>query len=37
VIEAAEIEQMSLAEKLQVMELLWRSMSGKPAGVASPA
>jgi len=26
-IEAAEIEQMSLAERMEAMELLWRSIS----------
>ena len=33
---AAEIERMSIAEKLQAMELLWRSMAGKPDKVKSP-
>jgi putative addiction module component (TIGR02574 family) len=33
-IETAEIERMSLAERLQAMELLWRSLSAKP--VTSP-
>lgn len=36
-IEAAEIEQMSVAEKTQVMELLWRSMSAEPEKAESPA
>lgn len=36
-IEAVEIERMSIAEKLQAMELLWRSMSSEPAKLASPA
>jgi len=35
-IEAAEIESMSLAERLQAMELLWRSMSGEPRKLKSP-
>ena len=36
-IEAAEIEQMSLAERMEAMELLWRSISSEPARVVSPA
>lgn len=36
-IEAAEIESMSLAERLQTMELLWRSMSREPGKLKSPA
>ena len=36
-IEAAEIESMSLAERLQTMELLWRSVSGEPEKLKSPA
>ena len=32
-----EIEQMSRTEKLQAMELLWRSMSAEPGNLASPA
>jgi hypothetical protein len=36
-IEAMEVERMSLAEKLQAMELLWRSMSPQPDKVKSPA
>ena len=36
-IEAADIEQMSLAERLQAMELLWRSMSREPEKIESPA
>ena len=36
-IESAEIEQMSIPEKLQAMELLWRSLAGNPASVESPA
>lgn len=36
-IEAVEIKRMSIAEKLRAMELLWRSMSGEPAKLTSPA
>ncbi len=36
-IEAVEIECMSMAERLQTMELLWRSMTREPAKVKSPA
>jgi putative addiction module component (TIGR02574 family) len=36
-IEAVAIERMSLAEKLQAMELLWRSMANKPDDLESPA
>jgi putative addiction module component (TIGR02574 family) len=36
-IEAAQIEHMSLAERLQAMELLWRSMSEEPQKLKSPA
>jgi putative addiction module component (TIGR02574 family) len=32
-----EIEQMSRTEKLQAMELLWRSMSAAPNKLQSPA
>jgi putative addiction module component (TIGR02574 family) len=32
-----EIEQMSRTEKLQAMELLWRSMSAAPDKLESPA
>ena len=35
-IEALEIERMSLAERLQVMELLWRSMAAAPEKLESP-
>lgn len=35
-IEAAEIERMSLAERLQAMELLWQSISRNPDNVPSP-
>jgi putative addiction module component (TIGR02574 family) len=31
-----EIEQMSRTEKLQAMELLWRSMANEPDKLASP-
>ena len=31
-----EIERMSLAERLQTMELLWRSMAAAPDKVKSP-
>jgi putative addiction module component (TIGR02574 family) len=31
-----EIEQMSHTERLQAMELLWRSMSAEPDKLASP-
>jgi len=36
-IAAAEIEQMTLAERMEAMELLLRSISSKPGSVASPA
>ena len=35
-IETLEIERMSFAERLQAMELLWRSMSAEPDKVSSP-
>lgn len=35
-IAATEIEQMTVAEKLQAMELLWRSISTQPEDVVSP-
>lgn len=35
-IEAAEIERMSVAERLQAMELLWASLSQDPEAVPSP-
>jgi putative addiction module component (TIGR02574 family) len=35
-IEALEIERMSFAERLQAMELLWRSMSAEPDKLESP-
>lgn len=36
-IEAVEIERMSITEKLQAMELLWRSMSREPEKQETPA
>jgi putative addiction module component (TIGR02574 family) len=36
-IEAVEVERMSVAERLQAMELLWRSMTREPDKVKSPA
>ncbi len=35
-IQAAEVEQMSLEERLQAMELLWASLVRTPDAVASP-
>ncbi len=35
-LEASEIERMSATERLQAMELLWRSMAGTPKKVGSP-
>jgi putative addiction module component (TIGR02574 family) len=35
-IQAAEIEQMSLEERLQTMELLWASLARTPEAVPSP-
>jgi hypothetical protein len=35
-IQAAEIEQMSLEERLQTMELLWVSLARTPDAVPSP-
>ena len=35
-IQAADIEQMSLAERLQTMELLWVSLARTPDAVPSP-
>ncbi len=35
-IEAGEIERMSLAQKLQTMELIWKSLSTDPGKVKSP-
>ena len=34
---AAEIEKMTLEQKLEAMELLWKSISEKPDEVPSPA
>ena len=36
-IQAADIEQMSLEERLRVMELLWTSLVRTPESVPSPA
>ena len=36
-IEAVEIERMSVTERLQAMELLWRSMARTSEKVESPA
>ncbi len=36
VIAATEIERMSFAERLQAMELLWRSMSSQSDQIESP-
>jgi putative addiction module component (TIGR02574 family) len=35
-IQAAEIERMSLEERLQTMELLWTSLTQTPEAVPSP-
>ena len=35
-IETLEIERMSFAERLQAMELLWRSMAAEPDKLESP-
>ena len=35
-IQAAEVEQMSLEERLQAMELLWASLVRTPDAVSSP-
>ena len=35
-IEAVEIERMSIAQKLQTMELLWKSLASEPKRVESP-
>jgi hypothetical protein len=35
-IQAADIEQMSLEERLQTMELLWTSLARTPDAVPSP-
>lgn len=36
-IQASEIERMSLEERLQAMELLWSSLSRTPDAIPSPA
>ncbi len=36
-IQAADIEQMGMHERLQTMELLWASLAGTPESVPSPA
>ncbi len=36
-LDTAEIEQMSVTERLQAMERLWTSLSRDPAQVESPA
>jgi hypothetical protein len=36
-IAAAEIERMTLVERMETMELLWRSLSSKPGSLVSPA
>jgi putative addiction module component (TIGR02574 family) len=36
-IETLEIERMTVAERLQAMELLWRSLAAKPDKLESPA
>ncbi len=36
-IQAAEIERMTVAERLQAMELLWDSLKPKPEEVPSPS
>lgn len=35
-IEAMEIEQMTLTQKLQTMELIWKSLSDNPEQLDSP-
>lgn len=35
-IQVADIEQMSLADRLQAMELLWESLARTPEAVAAP-
>jgi putative addiction module component (TIGR02574 family) len=37
VIDAAEIDKMSIEERLQAMELLWASIASSPEEPASPA
>ena len=36
-IDATQIEQMSLIERLQTMELLWKAISARPEELSSPA
>lgn len=36
-IDTAQIQQMSLTERLQTMELLWQAISRRPEDVQSPA
>ncbi len=36
-IAAEQIERMTLAQRMEAMELLWRSLSAEPNRVASPA
>ena len=36
-IQAADIERMSIAERLQTVELLWDSLAQTPEAVPSPA
>ena len=36
-IAAEQIERMTLAQRMEAMELLWRSLSAEPDRVASPA
>jgi hypothetical protein len=36
-IDAAQIEQMSVTERLQAMELLWKAISSLPEQISSPA
>ena len=36
-IKVAEIEQMSLAERLQALDLLWCSLAAKPEKISPPA
>jgi len=36
-IAADQIQQMTLAERMETMELLWRSLSSKAGSVVSPA
>ena len=36
-IAAAQIEQMTFPERMEAMEMLWRSLSKEPGSVVSPA